>query len=114
MHHVFPQIRDKIAISIHKVIYYMVGFYMVYSLFLEKFDIIVLLLGILTGLTLYDMMHYYFHFGPEINIGWLNYLKRNHLKHHYRDPNKGFGVSNTLWDSIFQTLHTQSPRKDEK
>ncbi len=113
MHHVFPQIKDKIAISIHKVLYYMVGFYMFYSMFLEKFEIIVLLLGILTGLTLYDMTHYYFHFGSEINIGWLNKLKRNHLKHHYRDSNKGFGVSNTLWDFFFNTLPHQSPEKDQ-
>lgn len=85
----------------------MVGFYIFYSLFLDKFDIIVLLLGLLTGVTLYDMSHYYFHFGPETNIAWINYLKRNHLKHHYRNPNQGFGVSNTLWDSLLKTLHEQ-------
>jgi sterol desaturase/sphingolipid hydroxylase (fatty acid hydroxylase superfamily) len=64
------------------------------------------LLGILVGLTLYDILHYYFHFGPETNIGWINNLKRNHLKHHYRDSNKGFGVSTILWDKIFGTEHT--------
>jgi len=64
------------------------------------------LLGILVGLTLYDILHYYFHFGPEINIVWINSLKRNHLKHHYRDSNKGFGVSTIIWDKIFGTEHS--------
>ncbi len=89
----------------------MVGFYLFYSMFLEKFDIIVLLLGVLTGLTFYDIAHYYFHFGPEINIGWINDLKRNHLKHHYRNLDERFGVSNTLWDALFKTLHSQKPER---
>jgi sterol desaturase/sphingolipid hydroxylase (fatty acid hydroxylase superfamily) len=61
--------------------------------------------GTLFGLTFYDILHYYFHFGPEINIAWLVKLKRNHLKHHYRDQSKGFGVTNTLWDNVFGTSY---------
>lgn len=83
----------------------MIGFYLFYSSFLAKDQTISILLGILLGLTLYDVTHYYFHFGPEINIPLLVDLKRNHLKHHYRDPNRGFGVSNTSWDLIFGSQH---------
>lgn len=105
MHHVFPNMRNKLALSISQIVIYMVGFYFAYSLFLGKDQTISLLLGVLVGLTLYDITHYYFHFGPEINIPFLINLRRNHLKHHYRDPNRGFGVSNTFWDKIFGSEH---------
>ena len=81
----------------------MIGFWLFYSLLLERNQVISLLLGTLVGLTLYDILHYYFHFGPEYDIKWLNDLKRNHLKHHYRDSNRGFGVSTLLWDKVFKT-----------
>lgn len=105
MHHAFPNMRNKLALSISQVAIYMVVFYFTYSFFLGKDETILILLGVLVGLTLYDVTHYYFHFGPEIKIPFLIELKRNHLKHHYRDPNRGFGVSNTIWDKIFATEH---------
>jgi dihydroceramide fatty acyl 2-hydroxylase len=103
MHHVFPDMKNKLALSVPKICIYMVGFCLLYSLFLKKTAVIAIFLGTLIGLTLYDIAHYYFHFGPEINIPVLMSLRRNHLKHHFRDSNKGFGVSTTIWDKLFGT-----------
>lgn len=47
-------------------------------------------------------MHYAIHaFAPpkEMKALW-----RNHHLHYYKYPEKGFGVSSLLWDTIFQTL----------
>jgi dihydroceramide fatty acyl 2-hydroxylase len=55
------------------------------------------------------MMHflYYFHFGPELNLPVISYLKKNHMKHHFRDSSKGFGVINLFWDWVFGTMHVK-------
>ncbi len=33
----------------------------------------------------------------------LFYLKRYHRLHHFKTPEKRFGVSNPLWDIVFRT-----------
>lgn len=63
------------------------------------------LLGVHLLMIFYDILHYYFHFGPEIKIPILNKLRKNHMKHHFRDSDRGFGVTTTLWDWIFNTRH---------
>lgn len=62
-------------------------------------------MGLHLFLTMYDILHYYFHFGPEMNIPIVSQLKKNHMKHHFRDSNRGFGVTTTLWDWVFGTQH---------
>lgn len=59
--------------------------------------------GLLSSIIFYDSIHYYCHFGPDINIGWLKNLRINHLKHHYKNQDKYFGVTNTIWDDICGT-----------
>jgi dihydroceramide fatty acyl 2-hydroxylase len=103
MHHAFPNMKGRIALTVHKILIYLVAFYLGYSLLFSKVNVMAICLGTLIGLTLYDIAHYYCHFGPETSINWINNLKRNHLKHHYRDQNRGFGVTSTFWDQIFGT-----------
>jgi 4-hydroxysphinganine ceramide fatty acyl 2-hydroxylase len=63
--------------------------------------------GFLLGYLLYGSMHYAIHaFHPP---RMLKALWRNHHLHHYKTPDKGFGVSTVLWDIIFGTV----PSKDD-
>lgn len=63
--------------------------------------------GIILGYLLYSTIHYSIHkFKPPFR--WMMPLWRHHNLHHYRFPNKGYGVSSPLWDFIFGTL----PPKD--
>lgn len=58
--------------------------------------------GFITGYLCYVSMHYAIHaFAPPKG---LKALWRNHHLHHYKYPEKGFGVSSTLWDFVFRTL----------
>jgi sterol desaturase/sphingolipid hydroxylase (fatty acid hydroxylase superfamily) len=41
---------------------------------------------------------------------WLM-IKNHHMKHHYQDPHKGYGVSSPIWDMI---IGTNFPPKTEK
>ena len=58
--------------------------------------------GLLTGYLCYDMIHYATHHFPMRNrVG--RWLKRNHLKHHYTQPGRAYGVTTPLWDFVFGT-----------
>jgi 4-hydroxysphinganine ceramide fatty acyl 2-hydroxylase len=72
---------------------------------LPSFDVLHLLMGLHSFLIMYDILHYYFHFGPEMQLPIISKLKKNHMKHHFRDSNRGFGVTTTLWDWVFGTQH---------
>lgn len=61
-----------------------------------------LISGALTGYIAYDLLHYSFHHAKMPN-GVLRWLKAYHLRHHYEDDSRGFGVSSPLWDVILGT-----------
>lgn len=58
--------------------------------------------GFFVGYLVYDMMHYYLHhFRPH---GWLGrMLRERHMRHHFQDDTRGFGISAPYWDEVFGT-----------
>lgn len=61
--------------------------------------------GFFTGYLIYDMMHYYLHhFRPHGRLGRM--LRERHMRHHFQDDTRGFGISAPYWDEVFRT----SPR----
>lgn len=63
--------------------------------------------GFIIGYLIYVSMHYAIHaFAPP---RLLKGLWRNHHLHHYKYPEKGFGVSSVFWDRVFRTL----PKEDD-
>ena len=66
--------------------------------------------GLFLGYVMYDCTHYYLHYGKPFQ-GLIHELKRNHMEHHYRIQDKGFGITSTLWDRVFGTV---SPRNTKK
>jgi dihydroceramide fatty acyl 2-hydroxylase len=60
--------------------------------------------GYVLGYLGYDLTHYYLHHGaPTSRLG--RALRRNHMRHHFREPERGFGVSAPWWDHVFGTAH---------
>ena len=58
--------------------------------------------GFFTGYLVYDMMHYYLHhFTPKGRLGRM--LRERHMRHHFQDDTRGFGISAPYWDEIFRT-----------
>ncbi|OGU39349.1 MAG: fatty acid hydroxylase [Ignavibacteria bacterium RIFOXYB2_FULL_35_12] len=68
--------------------------------------------GFLIGYLFYDMSHYAIHHFNMHGRIWLA-IKNHHMKHHYQDPSKGFGVSTPLWDIIIGTNFLQNRNKKE-
>jgi sterol desaturase/sphingolipid hydroxylase (fatty acid hydroxylase superfamily) len=58
--------------------------------------------GFIAGYLIYDLTHYATHHFP-MRWGPLKFLKRYHMQHHYKTPDKRFGVSSPLWDVVFGT-----------
>jgi sterol desaturase/sphingolipid hydroxylase (fatty acid hydroxylase superfamily) len=58
--------------------------------------------GFTIGYLIYDLTHYATHHFP-MRSGIGKYLKRYHMQHHYKTPDKRFGVSSPLWDVVFGT-----------
>lgn len=58
--------------------------------------------GLLTGYLYYDITHYALHHFKIKNSFFLE-LKKHHMKHHFQDPDNGYGISLKLWDSVFGT-----------
>jgi dihydroceramide fatty acyl 2-hydroxylase len=62
--------------------------------------------GFFMGYLAYDMLHYYVHhFRPHSRVGRV--LRERHMRHHFQDETKGFGISAPYWDEVFGT----SPRQ---
>jgi len=61
------------------------------------------LLGNQFAYIIYDMIHYFFHHSTPKEGSWLKMMKVYHMQHHYKNGTVGFGVSNKLWDIVFDT-----------
>ena len=59
--------------------------------------------GFIFGYLIYDMMHYSIHHWTNMKIPLMRKIRRHHMAHHFRDTNKGFGVSTPAWDRVFRT-----------
>jgi sterol desaturase/sphingolipid hydroxylase (fatty acid hydroxylase superfamily) len=59
--------------------------------------------GFILGYLTYDLTHYATHHFP-MRRGWFKFLKRYHMRHHFRTPDQRFGVSSPLWDRVFGTM----------
>ena len=58
--------------------------------------------GFFAGYLAYDMTHYYLHhFRPRSRLG--RRLRELHMRHHFQDDTRGFGVSAPWWDHAFGT-----------
>src|SRR3954466_2449931 len=58
--------------------------------------------GFLAGYLLYDMIHYHVHHHrPRTRMGRM--LRELHMRHHFQDDERGFGISAPYWDRVFGT-----------
>ena len=60
--------------------------------------------GFLAGYLFYDMVHYHLHHHtPRTRLG--KWLRELHMRHHFQDDERGFGISAPYWDRVFGTMH---------
>ena len=101
IHHAYP--RDSTRLVMPPLVSLPLAgmFYVVFELLFAPYHRSVWT-GFVSGYVAYDMIHYAIHHrNMTSRLG--RYLKRHHMHHHFVNPDRAFGVSNPIWDSIFAT-----------
>lgn len=66
--------------------------------------VLVFMPGFLLGYLSYAFIHYATHAWKPPKVRFLKALWRHHALHHYKHPDKAFGVSTPIWDYVFRTM----------
>ncbi len=65
--------------------------------------------GFFGGYLLYDMIHYsVHHHRPRTRV--MRLLRELHMRHHFQDATRGYGISAPWWDVVFGTLPRRQGR----
>lgn len=110
VHHDYPSDSRRLVMPPSVSIPLAVLFYIIFLSILGEIAIFPFFAGFLTGYLFYDLTHYAIHHFNMHNKFWLA-IKNHHMKHHYQDSDKGFGVSTPFWDTI---IGTDFPPKKNK
>ncbi len=102
VHHEYP--KDKSRIIMPPAGALLIGsiLFLIFWIPMQKYAF-AFVPGFLMGYVTYAFMHYAIHaYQPPKNF--LKVLWVNHGIHHYKDDERGFGVSTPFWDFVFRTL----------
>jgi sterol desaturase/sphingolipid hydroxylase (fatty acid hydroxylase superfamily) len=102
IHHDYPRDKMRLVMPPSASIPLASLFYFLFSLVFELPVLLAFFPGFLLGYLIYDMLHYAMHH-HNFKSGVMKKIKQHHMLHHYDDPTKGYGVSSSLWDVIFQS-----------
>ncbi len=108
IHHVQPQCKTRLVmppvVSVPLSLLFYGLFYLVCGTWLgAAYWVNPLVSGFTIGYLSYDLIHYSTHHLPS-RSGVGKYLKRQHMLHHFKTPDRRVGVSSPLWDYVFGTM----------
>lgn len=102
VHHDFPRDKTRLAMPPILSVSIVIVLFLIFKLIMGNL-VFAFLPGFIMGYAAYLGVHYVVHaYQPPKNF--LKVLWINHGIHHYKDPERAFGVSSPLWDYIFRTL----------
>lgn len=102
IHHDYPCDRLRLVLPPSVSIPLATAFFFLWKSFIPAPGLYAFFSAFILGYLIYDMFHYAIHHLQVKGKLW-NQLKTHHLKHHYVDPDKGFGVSSPLWDHLVRS-----------
>ncbi len=109
VHHDYPRDKKRLVLPPSVSIPLATGFYFLFHTFLAPQYLFSFFPGFLLGYLIYDMLHYAMHH-HNFKSGIMKKVKQHHMLHHYQDPEKGFGVSTSLWDIILRSGFSRNPK----
>ncbi len=112
VHHDYPRDKKRLVLPPSVSIPLATAFYFLFALLLTQQLLFAFFPGFLSGYLMYDMLHYAMHH-HNFKSGIMKRVKQHHMLHHYQDPEKGFGVSSSLWDIILRSGFTREPKKSQ-
>jgi sterol desaturase/sphingolipid hydroxylase (fatty acid hydroxylase superfamily) len=102
VHHDYPNDSRRLVMPPSVSLPLAVIFYFLFDALLGSVNVAPFFVGFILGYLCYDMTHYAIHHYNMHNRFWLA-IKNHHMKHHYMNSKKGFGVSSPVWDDVFRT-----------
>lgn len=112
IHHDYPRDKTRLVMPLLVSLPLAFFFYYLFTFLFAPYHY-GLYSGLVTGYLAYDWLHFAFHHFT-MNGKVSSFLKTYHLKHHYNDPDSGYGVSNPLWDYVFRTIPKEVSQKQIK
>ena len=110
VHHDYPSDSRRLVMPPSVSIPLAFLFYFLFKVLIGDVDVLPFFAGFLVGYLFYDITHYAIHHFNMHSKFWLM-IKNHHMKHHYQDAHKGFGVSSPVWDIV---IGTNFPPKEQK
>jgi sterol desaturase/sphingolipid hydroxylase (fatty acid hydroxylase superfamily) len=110
VHHDYPNDTKRLVMPPSVSIPLAVIFYTIFYFIFGEVYVLPFFAGVIAGYLFYDISHYAIHHFNMHNKFWL-LIKNHHMRHHYKDPTKGYGVSSPFWDAIFRTSF-ENPKND--
>ena len=105
VHHYFP--FDPLRLAMPPVMFLILAIpvWCLLHTFMATDPLLPFFAGIVVGFTLYDMIHFYLHHGAEKSfLPHIRRMRTYHAIHHYKEPDRGYGVTSKFWDRVFGTL----------
>lgn len=101
-HHLNPQNKDNLFIKWYIVAIVSLTYCLVFSFFLSLLLVFWLYLGFAIGYLFYEGVHYTVHYS---NTKWkiLKYLRKHHLRHHYKNKDGNYSVVFPPLDTLFKS-----------
>ncbi|MDT0641499.1 sterol desaturase family protein [Zunongwangia sp. F363] len=107
VHHDYPKDKSRLAMPPLLSLIIATVLFIIYRAVLGDY-VFGFLAGFLIGYAAYLAVHYSVH-AFKVPNNFLKTLWHHHSIHHYREPDRAFGVSSALWDHIFRTMPRKSP-----
>ena len=101
IHHEYPRDKERLIMPPIPGLIIVALLYLGFSLLLGEL-VYVFMPGFMTGYLLYTYVHFSVH--KRKVPTFLKTQHTHHALHHYKYPQKAFGVSTTLWDRVFDTM----------
>lgn len=101
-HHAVPHDTNRLFMPPVPALIFLALFFGIFYLIFWKYTWF-FLPGFEIGYLIYSRMHYLMHIRTPKNA-YLKKMWEHHANHHYKDEDKGFGVSSDLWDRVFNTM----------
>jgi len=101
IHHEYPRDKERLIMPPVPGLLIVGLFYIVFRTALGEY-VYLFMPGFMAGYLLYTHVHFSIHKRKVPSYFKTQY--RHHALHHYKYPEKAFGVSVTLWDRVFGTM----------
>lgn len=102
VHHDYPRDSTRLVMPLLVSVPLAAAFFFLFQFIVSPHHW-ALFAGFVAGYVAYDSIHYATHHWPMTNkVG--RFLKEYHMKHHYVESSTAYGVSNPLWDYVFNTV----------